>query len=188
LPVFKKSISEVINLAFVGTLTKNKSPLTSLEVLKELTDKGINATLTYCGEGPESIELERKIQDYQLNDKVKLLGNVNAERVKEVQREAHFLVFISKSEGWPKAVSEAMWWGCLPITKPVSCVPQMLGNGQRGDLVNGEIQHIYDIIAGYMSNQCGYNSKCEKAMAWSREFTLERFEEEIKKLAIASIN
>lgn len=185
LPVSKKSINEVINLAFVGSLTKNKSPLTGIEVLKALTENGITATLTYCGEGQESIELTRKIKEYQLIDRAKLLGNVNSERVKEVLRETHFLIFISRSEGWPKAVSEAMWWGCLPITTPVSCVPQMLGNGERGDLVTGDFQQICNIIAGYRSDQPGYYKKSDNAMTWSREFTLEKFEEEIKMLILS---
>ncbi|HBE40665.1 MAG TPA: glycosyl transferase [Bacteroidales bacterium] len=180
--VYKRPLSEVINLAFVGTLTKNKSPLTCLEVLRALTDKGINATLTYCGEGSELIRIGQKIQDYQLKDKVILLGNVNAEKVKEVLREAHFLLFISRSEGWPKAVSEAMWWGCLPVTTPVSCVPWMLDNGSRGELVNGEVTEITSLIEGYISDQKSFNIKSENAMDWSREYTLERFESEIKQL------
>lgn len=183
-PVVKKPFTEGVNLAFVGTLTENKSPITCLEVLKELAEKGINATLTYCGEGPERIEIGQKIQDYQLKDKVKLLGNVDAEKVKEVLQEAHFLVFISRSEGWPKAVSEAMWWGCLPITTAVSCVPQMLDYGERGDLVGNNVDQIVSLISHYFIHTDEYLSKTERAKIWSREFTIERFESEIKKLLL----
>jgi glycosyltransferase involved in cell wall biosynthesis len=182
LPVSKKPFDNGIKLAFVGGLSENKSPLTSIVVLKELVKIGINASLTYCGDGPERGKIEQKTDEWKLAEKVKLLGNVNAENVKTVLQEAHFLVFISKSEGWPKAVAEAMWWGCLPITTAVSCVPQMLDNGLRGDLVSDNVQQIVDVIKNYIKNPAEYNSKVEKAIEWSREFTLEKFESEIKKL------
>lgn len=184
LPVIKKALKDGVKLAFVGTLTPNKSPLAGIEVIRELTLRGINAEITYCGEGPERQILERKTAEYGLTGKVKLLGNVDSEKVKEVLIQSHFLIFLSRSEGWPKAVSEAMWWGCLPITTPVSCVPWMLDNGARGELVNGNIQTIASLIEEYFSHQERFNIKSEKAMQWSREYTLERFREEIKKFVI----
>jgi len=182
IPVTKRPLSEGVKLSFVGTLTKNKSPLTCLEVLRELTERGINVSLTFCGDGPEREILAKYIADWRLESRVKLLGNVDAETVKQVLIESHFLIFISKSEGWPKAVSEAMWWGCLPITTPVSCVPWMLDNGNRGELVTGEVNQITSLIEDYISDHERFSSKSYSAMKWSREYTLERFEEEIKNL------
>ncbi len=180
--VSKSPLNQGIKLAFIGTLTENKSPLRSLEVLKELFAKKINATLTFCGDGPQRDLLEQKISEYGLHDKANLLGNVDAETVKKVLQNAHSLIFISRSEGWPKAVSEAMWWGCIPITTPVSCVPWMLDNGNRGELVAGEAGEIVSIIRHYFSDQAFYDFKSEKALEWAREYTLEKFESEIMNL------
>jgi glycosyltransferase involved in cell wall biosynthesis len=91
---------------------------------------------------------------------------------------------MSRSEGWPKAVSEAMWWGCVPVTTPVSCVPWMLGNGSRGELVEHDVKKISRIIESYLSDQSRFDKKSKEAMEWSREYTLESFEKEIKKLVI----
>src|SRR5690606_34200508 len=49
--------------------------------------------------------------------------------------DSHFLILASKSEGWPKAVAEAMFFGCILIVTPVSCVPWMLNYGSRGILI-----------------------------------------------------
>lgn len=182
MPVLKQPLSEEVKVAFVGTLTGNKSPLTSLEVLRTLIGKGLNASLTFCGEGPQRAIIEEKISEYGLQDKVSMQGNVGAETVKDVLKKSHFLIFISRSEGWPKAVSEAMWWGCIPITTPVSCVPWMLDNGIRGELVKGEVSEITSLIEDYITDQYRFNKKSKKAMDWSREYTLERFESEIKQL------
>jgi glycosyltransferase involved in cell wall biosynthesis len=184
LPVNKSKFEDGVNLAFVGGLNEFKNPLASLLVLKALNDKGINVKLSYCGDGPERNKLEKKITEFELVDRVQLLGDVNSEKVKLVLQEAHFLVFISRSEGWPKAVAEAMWWGCLPITTAVSCVPQMLGNGERGELAGNNVQQIADFIEGYTKNTADYSMKTKKAMEWSRQFTLERFESEIKQLLV----
>ena len=180
--VSKSPLNQGIKLAFIGTLTENKSPLRSLEVLKELSTKKINATLTFCGDGPQRELLIIKISEYGLEGQASLLGNVDGETVKKVLQEAHFLIFISRSEGWPKAVSEAMWWGCIPITTPISCVPWMLDNGNRGELVTGEVNQITSLIEAYISDQERFNNKSRSAMEWSREYTLERFEKEIKNL------
>lgn len=142
--VNKPAIATEVKLAFVGTLTGNKSPETALQVLRILTAKGISARLSYCGEGPERAQLESLAQAWDLQERTEIPGNVSADRVKEVVKSAHFLVFISRSEGWPKAVAEAMWWGCVPITTAVSCVPQMLGKGDDR-VENEEPIHINGI-------------------------------------------
>ena len=46
------------------------------------------------------------------------------------------MILPSKSEGWPKAIAEGMFFGCIPIATPVSCVPWMLADGSRGILVS----------------------------------------------------
>lgn len=180
--VIKPDLSICVNLAFVGTLSTNKSPLTSLLTLKELKSKGISAHLTLCGDGPEKDMLLRKAIEWDLANDVDFLGNVSAEKVKEVLRQAHFLVFISRSEGWPKAVAEAMWWGCIPITTAVSCVSQMLARGERGYLVENNMEVISGIISDSMNDSGKVKQISTLAMNWSREYTLERFESEIIKL------
>lgn len=180
--VFKPDITKEVRLAFVGMLSPNKSPITSLDVLKMLTEKGIKAHLTFCGEGTEREIFEKLVAEWQLQDKVVFWGNVSANKVKEVLQQSHYLVFISRSEGWPKAVAEAMWWGCVPITTAVSCVPQMLGNGERGFLVQNNLEEIAQIIGDTVKNPDTFINKSIAGMEWAREYTLERFESEIKKL------
>lgn len=180
--VIKPDIHQEVRLAFVGTLSLNKSPETALKVLKLLSEKNMPALLTYSGDGPEKENLVKFAAEWQLQDKVVFLGNVSAEKVKEVLQQSHFLVFISRSEGWPKAVAEAMWWGCVPITTAVSCVPQMLGNGERGFLVENKPEEIAEIIMDTISNSDTFIKKSNAGMKWAREYTLERFESEIKKL------
>lgn len=178
-PVSKPEIVEGINLIFVGSMTVNKSPETSYWVAKELINKGFNCALTFLGKGPELERLKMVAKSDNLEDKVKFLGNVSGDRVIEELKKAHFLVFASQSEGWPKAVAEAMFWGCIPVTTPVSCVPEMLGFGERGYLINENRLQLIEYISEMLNAPSKYSEVSEKAMAWSRKFTLETFEEQI---------
>jgi glycosyltransferase involved in cell wall biosynthesis len=171
-----------VKLLFVGGLSSGKQPLISCKVVKQLLDQGKVVGLDLYGEGPQRREIEQFIKEYHLEDNIQLHGNQDRDTIKTAYQQAHFLVFISESEGWPKAVAEAMWWGCLPITTAVSCVPEMLGYGERGDLVISDPVEIVSKIEYYIHHPDEYNTKCKAAMAWSREYTLERFEKEIKTL------
>ena len=89
---------------------------------------------------------------------------------------------MSKSEGWPKAIAEAMFWKCLPISTEVSCVPQMLGFGQRGSIIKPNQESIINEFKVYFNDKELYQDKVEKAYLWSRVYTLDTFEAEIPKL------
>jgi glycosyltransferase involved in cell wall biosynthesis len=169
---------------FVGALTKGKQPLLSVAVIQKLKEKGHQVQLDIYGEGPERGALEHYIQENDLSNEVILHGNCDKETIKNAYQSAHFLLFISQSEGWPKAVAEAMFWGCLPITGKVSCIPYMLANGERGALVNPNTDEIVAVIENYLQQPDNYKLQATKAMEWSRKFTMEKFEEGIGKLLL----
>lgn len=171
-----------VRLIFVGGLVPGKRPLLASKTLKLIIDKGIHAQLTYCGDGPERQTIEQFAEKNNLLDKITVLGNVNPDEVKKELINAHFLIFASQSEGWPKAVAEAMWWGCVPITTAVSCVPEMVGHGERGDLVIPDKKAITERIMYYLNDPNMYRHKSDKAVEWSQQYTLERFEEAITQL------
>ncbi|PSL03959.1 glycosyltransferase family 4 protein [Cecembia rubra] len=180
--VLKPEIRKQINLIFVGSLTANKRPLLALEVLKGMLEKGLNASLVFCGEGVEKEKLVAYSTQYQLDESVQFLGNVDGERVKREFQKAHFLVFGSRSEGWPKVVPEAMWWGCVPVTTAVSCVSQMLGYETRGLLCEPDAQDMVERIQELVNSPEKQAAMIKEGMEWAREFTTERFETEIKQL------
>jgi len=178
-PISPKTVDGTIKFIFVGALTSGKQPLLSVKVVHELLKKGYDVAINIYGEGAERENVERYILENKISDVVKLHGNVDKKIVKEAFKQAHFLVFISKSEGWPKVVAEGMCLGCLPISTPVSCVPFMLANGERGSLVNPDLDEIVTEIETYLTNQELYSQKVQRAFDWSSEFTLEKFENEI---------
>ena len=111
-----------------------------------------------------------------------MLGNQSKEIVLKAYQSNHFLILPSKSEGWPKVVAEAMFWGCVPIASPVSCVSYMMGNGSRGIILKEQLDFDVNQIINVLKNQEVYLKMSSEGQSWSRQFTTDKFEAEIKKL------
>ena len=181
---FREPISEEnkIELLFVGALVPGKNPLMAAEVAKILNSQKVNFKLTFCGEGDQMEPLRQYVNENDLSNEVELCGNLASETLKDKYKSSHFLIFLSESEGWPKVVAESMYFGCLPITTPVSCVPFMLGNGERGDLVEKDPNEVVKRINHYLTNPTDFYRKSKNSKEWSKAFTKESFEQEIKLL------
>ncbi|KGL63245.1 glycosyltransferase [Polaribacter sp. Hel1_85] len=180
----EKDFSSNINFIFVGAFTAGKQPMLSVKVIEKLVAKNIKAQLNMYGNGLEFVKVQEYIEQHNLHDSIILHGNQPKEVVKKAFQESHFLIFISKSEGWPKVVAEAMFWSCLPISSNVSCVENMLGYGTRGTVVKSNINeiNIVTIIEGYIKDYKEYINQVLKAKEWSQQYTLEKFSSEIKKI------
>ncbi len=181
-PFQKPNLNLGINLVFVGSLVPAKNPMTAIQVLNKLRHKNLAVSLVYCGEGSERKTIEAYIKAENLKDQVRLAGNVSAEAVKQIFIQSHFLIFLSDSEGWPKVVAEAMSWSCIPMTSAVSCVPEMVGNGGRGKLVQNNPDQIATAIIKMVNDPVEMERMQTQSQHWARQFTLERFGEALCKL------
>ncbi|MGL2964066.1 glycosyltransferase [Flavobacterium sp. RSB2_4_14] len=180
--VIPRDLNSKISFVFVGTLSNGKQPLYAIQLVEQLYKKGHDVCLHVYGEGIEKELLENYILDHNLENIVFLKGNQNQEVIKKAYLENHFVVLPSLSEGWPKVIAEGMFWGCLPIATKVSCVPNMLEHGNRGILLELTLQEDVAKIQLHITTNNLYKDKVNKAIAWSRHYTLDVFEEEIKQL------
>ncbi len=180
--IIARNFDNKIEFLFAGMLTKGKNPVYAIQIIEKLKLKFHNVYLSIYGDGIERELLENYIKINNLQELVILKGNQNLETLKKAYQESHFMILPSKSEGWPKAVAEAMFWGCLPISTPVSCVANMLDNGNRGVLLSKELDIDVQKIEKLLINQVLYQQKVQNALIWSRKYTLDYFEQEIKLL------
>ncbi len=184
--IFPRSLKQKISFVFVGTLSIGKMPLYAIQLVENLQKMNIDVQLNLFGDGVLRVDLEKYIESNKLAPFVFLKGNQNKECIEQAYKESHFLILPSKSEGWPKVVAEAMFWGSLPLTTNVSCVNYMIDNESRGKLLNlrleEDTQHILDLIR----NEANYLKMCIAARDWSQQYTTEYFENEIVKLLAVS--
>ena len=171
-----------IRFLFVGTLSKGKQPLYAIQLVEQLIQSGYAVRLDFFGEGLERKELEIYIFENGLHSSVFLQGNQSADRVRDAYQQSHFLILPSQSEGWPKVVAEAMFWGCVPIATSVSCVPTMLNQEERGLLLTMDIKKDIQLLRNILDQESIYQSKATHAAIWSRQYTVDYFESEIRKL------
>lgn len=173
---------KTIRILFVGTLVAGKNPMYALLLVSEMVQKGIAVQLDLYGAGVLRKSLERYVHHHDLSEKVFFHGNQNSETIKKAYQKSHFLILPSQSEGWPKAVAEAMFWGCVPVATPVSCVPYMLDFGNRGVLLTMDCKKDAVTLAELFGDKQTYCKTRVLASSWSRMYTLDYFENEIEKI------
>lgn len=179
----ERDYSGDLYFVFAGSLTENKNPLKVVQWIHHLIKtEGLSIKLDFLGEGPERQKLEAFILKNKLEKSVTLQGNQPESVIKTAYQKAHFLVLPSRSEGWPKVVAEAMFWGVIPLASSVSCVPWMLGHGQRGLLFEEELHSITQKLIALLKNPESAQKMAKEAVAWSQQYTLEKFESEILKI------
>lgn len=178
----KKSFEPVMKFIFMGSLVAGKNPMYAIKLIEKLIKSGNNAVLNLYGDGIEKPILQKYILDNKLDKNVFLNGNQNKEVIKEACQESHFVMLPSKSEGWPKAIAEGMFWGCVPIATKVSCVPFMLDYGKRGILMDMNLENDLIQIQNTFEDKNKFFEKSALALQWSRNFTIDVFEAEIEKL------
>ena len=180
--IISRDLTEQINFVFVGALVAGKNPLYAVQLVRELDKKGYNVNLTLYGDGKERNTLEQYCFANNLENNVTFRGNQTKETIQKAYQDSHFIILPSKSEGWPKVVAEGMFWGCIPIATKVSCVPYMLDNGIRGVLLEMNLEKDILQVEKMLNSQNDYDDMQSKGVNWSREYTTDAFEVEIKKL------
>ena len=96
----------------VGRFAKQKNPLALVDIFEEIVNRDKNALCWMIGEGPLRNEIEQKIEQKGLEDKIVLLGQRS--NVPELMQAMDAFVFPSLFEGLSFVVIEAQAAG-LPI-------------------------------------------------------------------------
>ncbi|MDP2307734.1 MAG: glycosyltransferase family 4 protein [Pseudomonadota bacterium] len=117
-------------LTMVARMAAPKDPLLLLRALA-----GIDApfTLRLIGDGPDRPRIEAAVRDLGLAQKVELLG-VRAD-VPALLASSHLFALVSRQEGFPLAVLEAMRAGLPVVASDVGGVREAVGHGTTGLLV-----------------------------------------------------
>ena len=181
-PIIQKDFKSQICFIFVGALVSGKRPLYAIQLIELLYKKGYNVALELYGEGVERENLENYICQNNIDNIVSLKGNQTQYTVKKAYERCHFAILPSESEGWPKAIAEGMFWGCIPVATKVSCVPFMLDYGDRGVLIALDLEKDIRQLETLLKDEILYIKMSRKASDWSRQYTLDVFEMELKNM------
>lgn len=177
----ERDYSKILNFTFIGVLVPGKQPLKAIKIIERLNKRGLECQLEIFGDGELKPQLDNYIKNNSLSNTVYLNGNVSKEVIKQSLKQSHFNILPSKSEGWPKSIAEGMFFGAIPISTQISCVPWMLDYGKRGILISDSLDDAVEDIYNSIKSQ-DLNVIAMNAQKWSQQYTTERQAEEIKEI------
>lgn len=150
------------SIVLVGRLSVEKNIPLVLEAMRSLD----GVTLTICGDGPLRPEIERRIAELGIADRVTLAGWVPDVSAR-LQRAAA-VVSASRFEGRPNAVLEAMACGCPLVVSDIAA---------HRELLDDETATFFppkpDAIANAIRNVLGDRAAAERKAARAQEIVAE---------------
>jgi len=117
----------------IGRLSVEKNFMMVLQAMVQLRAQGLDAQLLIMGEGRQRPLLSEYIEQHGLTEKVLMPGYVA--RAERYLPQLGAYVLSSATEGMPISILEAMASGIPIISTTVGEVPEMLGQGDAGLLV-----------------------------------------------------
>ncbi len=107
-PVSAPPASPPLELVSVGGIVEGKQPLVAVRTLRWLADQGVDARLTWVGDGPMRAEMEREAGDLQVADRVRITGFVDPDDVFGYYARARVFFGPTRSETFFAAAAEAL--------------------------------------------------------------------------------
>ena len=180
--LFVKKKNSEMKLLWVGRLVGWKHPECAIEIAKMLKDDGYNFKLEIIGTGEMLGNLEELIKSYKLENRVKILGSMSPEKVREKMEQANIFLFTSDfNEGWGAVLNESMNSGCAVVAShAIGSVPFLIEHGQNGLIYkNDSIDDFFIQVKKLMDNkklcnQLGENAYNTLKEKWNAEIAANR--------------
>jgi glycosyltransferase involved in cell wall biosynthesis len=173
-------------LLFVGRLSAAKQVATLIAALGQLRDTGLSAQLTIVGDGPEREPLAAQARRLGLEEQVVFAGALPFKQVLDRYERADILVLVSQTEGWPKAIAEAMAFGLVCIGSNQGLVPWMLGEGRGLTAPPGDAAALAVALRALIGDPQRYQAISRAASAWAQQFSLPSLRAALRRLLESS--
>ena len=115
-------------LLFVGRLVSVKGADLAIEALRRLRERGVETTLTICGDGPERDALERQARKAGLGEVVTFKGWTEPDELATHYRRGKLLLVPSRYEPFGIVALEAIASGCPVVAAETGGLPEAVGD------------------------------------------------------------
>jgi glycosyltransferase involved in cell wall biosynthesis len=160
----------------VVSLVPHKNPQYILEVCRRLHDKKFNFHWYIVGHGYLLNELKKFVSDNDLSVCVTLAGKKTYRQLRELYREADFLVQAVLVEPFGKTPVEALFHGVIPILNVVAMSEEMTGRGSRGySFTADDPASLEQLIYKILKDQHRFAAMIEDGRSYVKEQTLEKW-------------
>jgi len=146
-------------LLFAGRLVGSKNPLLLIDSFHKLYAMDKNIKLLIVGDGSLRGKVEERINEYGLEEKVKLLGILSQDELAKLIRVCDLLVLTSACEGMPMVVIEALASGIPVVSTNVGEVWRVVKDDYSGLLVSEHnASEIAKAIIKVLKNKKGFSA------------------------------
>lgn len=175
-PAHRPPIDEGVQLVTVGRQEPYKGTREIIEALPLLVERHPGLSLHVVGDGSGLAAFEQRAAELGVSDAVIFHGAQRHDRVLTLVSAAHVFVFPTKSEGFPKAVAEALACGVPVVTSPVSVLTTLISDSVGALLADSEPESIADAVDLVLADHA---ARSHAAGALGAQFTLDRWRDEI---------
>ena len=178
LPIPENIVHFKYRFCCTGTINIRKGHRIILESLCRVQKSVLsNIHITFIGDGPERIFLEEFVRKNGLSQHVRFLGAVDNSQVYKYLFQANIFILMSKNEGLPISIIEAMRAGLPIISTKVAGIPELIDEGKNGFLLGpdeAQLAALLNSIDLYPWSDMGKISRDK----FLQEFTFDRMKRE----------
>lgn len=156
------------NLISVGRLHPDKRVGELVDIISNVKNF---SNFFIIGDGEEYSQIDQRINELNLQNKIKMLGYKTQEEIKEYYSNSTIFIMASISEGLPMVLLEAMSYGIPCIAYKISGVEDIIINDYNGYLIEPRNQKEFIKKIEYLlSNEKEYKRLEENAYITSKKY------------------
>ena len=177
-----------LTVSYSGRLTRSKNVDKLLKSIAAAAEHGVTFRAVIMGDGPEKSSLQQLAGRLGIAANVEFTGGISAEAVLTNLERSDIFVLISETEGWPKALAEAMAFGTVCIGSERGLIPQFLAEGRGIVVPAGDSSALTAALLKIAADPSSCNAMGLAASHWARNYSVEKLRDALRDLMIRSWN
>ena len=160
-------------ISFVGRLDREKNVIALLEIFKK-ANVSKDWKLQIIGDGNERVNLEKFVEENQLQDRVIFYGTKTSDEILELLRKSKIFGFTSLKEALPTVLVESMFCGNAIVSYNCDYGPSDIINEKNGFLINLNNQQAFKTALEKLINDKSLmNKMAQNSISYSQEWKKE---------------
>jgi glycosyltransferase involved in cell wall biosynthesis len=173
------SFQQPVRLIIACRQDRGKGTGILIESLPIILREFPSTSLDIVGDGESLNEFRKMVATLNLNKSVSFHGKVDHSTIMQLLRRADLFCYPTQSEGFPKAVLEALACGLPVVTSSVSVLPQLINKGGGVLLDECSPSAVANAVRRILADPKSYRSMSAKAIETARQYSLENWRDEI---------
>jgi glycogen(starch) synthase len=150
-------IEKTNDLFFVGRMVPDKGIDLLLDALDQLRGRGIQASLSLAGSGPEEAALKHKVRELGLEGLVNFVGRVSDEQLNALLNQHRIMIVPTREgEGFGVVALEGIACGCVVVGSSCGGLPEAIGDCGR-IFENGNSASLASVLFELLTTKENWN-------------------------------